>query len=408
VYENVSDVIVIGGGPCGSFTAANLARLGADVTVFEEHAKIGVPCHCAGHLGVEGLKHLGLYPLPADVVENTFCGVIFHSPMNEEFSVRFESPVTCTVNRVLFDKHLAGMAENSGVRYCLNSRVESLIIKEDSVKGAIVRQDEKNEEYLAKIVIDAEGMPSKVLRQAGGPTLNRRMVVNGVHAEVENVRDIESDMVEVFLGNDYAPGFYAWLIPKSDGNAKVGLAAKTGNPKKLLQRLMTKHPAASKKLSNARILQTAFHPITLGGPIPKPYSSGFLAVGDAASQVKPTTGGGVVLGMTCAKTAAEVAFESLRRNDFSTEFLSAYQRRCEGILGFDVKIMLRIRRMLNAMSDSKIDSAIDFCARHGVDNALQKVRDIDFQGKSLLRVLRNPGMLPVLFYFSYLYVSANL
>jgi hypothetical protein len=39
---------------------------------------------------------------------------------------------------------------------------------------------------------------------------------------------------------------------------------------------------------------------------------------------------------------------------------------------------------------------------------VQKVRDIDFQGKSLLRVLRNPRMLLVLFYFSYLYVSANL
>jgi len=406
--KNVSDVIVIGGGPCGSFTAANLARLGADVTVFEEHAEIGVPSHCAGHLSVEGLKHLGLYLLPTDVVENTFHGAVFHSPMNKEFSVRFESPVTCTVNRVLFDKHLARMAENDGARYCLNSQVESLIIKEGSVKGATVRQDRKNEEYLAKIVIDAEGIPSKVLRQAGGPTLNRRMVVNGVHAEVENVRDIEPDMVEVFLGNDYAPGFYAWLIPKRDGNAKVGLAAKTGNPKKLLQRLMAKHPAASKKLSNARILQSAFHPITLGGPIPKPYSNGFLAVGDAASQVKPTTGGGVVFGLTCAKTAAEVAFESLRRNDFSSEFLSAYQRRCEDVLGFDVKIMLGIRRMLNAMSDGKIDGAIDFCARHGVDNALQEVRDIDFQGKSLLRALRNPRMLPVLFYFSYLYVSANL
>jgi flavin-dependent dehydrogenase len=112
--------------------------------------------------------------------------------------------------------------------------------------------------------------------------------------------------------------------------------------------------------------------------------------------------------MTCAKTAAEVACESLRRNDFSTEFLSAYQRRCEDVLGFDVKIMLRIRRMLNAMSDSKIDRAIDFCARLGVDNALQEVKDIDFQGKPLLHVLRNPRMLPVLFYFSYLYVCANL
>jgi len=37
-----SDVIVVGGGPCGSFTALNLAKLGVNVKVFEEHGEIGV------------------------------------------------------------------------------------------------------------------------------------------------------------------------------------------------------------------------------------------------------------------------------------------------------------------------------------------------------------------------------
>jgi digeranylgeranylglycerophospholipid reductase len=406
--RSVSDVVVIGGGPCGSFAAAKLAKLGFNVVVLEEHAEIGVPSHCAGHLSISGLKRLGLYPLPSEVVENTFHGAVFHSPIDKRFSVRFESAVTCAVNRALFDKHLAEMAEGAGARYCMSTRAESLIIEENIVRGVTAKENGKNGRYSASIVIDAEGVSSTILRQAGLPALNRCMVVNGVEAEVENVEGVEPDMVEVFLGDDYAPGFYAWLMPKHDGNAKVGLAAKVGSPKKLLQKLMTKHPVASKKLSKARILQIAFHPITLGGPISKPYSSGFLAIGDAASQVKSTTGGGVIFGMTCAKVAAEVAGESLRRNDFSSEFLSKYQRRCEDLLGFDVKIMLRIRRMLNAMLDSKIDSAIDFCARHGFDNVLQKVRDIDFQGKSLLRAVRNPRMLPALLYFSYLYLSANL
>jgi flavin-dependent dehydrogenase len=197
-------------------------------------------------------------------------------------------------------------------------------------------------------------------------------------------------------------------MPKHHGKAKVGLAAKAGNPKKMLQKLMTEHPAASRKLSRSRVVKTAFHPITLGGPIPKPCSNGFLVVGDAASQVKPTTGGGVISGMTCAKVAAEVACESLRHDDLSSRFLDSYQRRCEDLLGFDVGVMLRIRRILNGMSDSKIDRGIGFCAKLGVDNVLQKVKDFDFQGKSLLRTVRNPRMLPALFYFAYLYLSANL
>lgn len=403
-----SDVIVVGGGPCGSFSALKLAKLGADVSVFEEHGKIGIPSHCAGHLSINGLRRLGLYPPPAKIVENTFYGADFHSPKGKKFSVRFSSPVTCVVNRVLFDKYIAEMAEDAGVHYLLNSRVKSLIIENGFVKGVIVRHKRKTEKrFLTKIVIDAEGISSRVLRQTGLSTLNSRMLVNAVQAEVENAQDLETDMVEVFLGRSYAPGFYAWLIPKFDGRAKVGLAAKTGNPRELLQRLMFKHPAASKKLRAAKICKISFHPITLGGPISKSYSNGFLAVGDAASQVKPSTGGGVVFGITCADIAAKVVYEALQRNDFSSESLSAYQKRCDETLGFDVNVMLRIRKMLDAMSDDKIDDAIAFCTKLGLDKVIRKVGDIDFQGRSLLGMLWNPKMVVALFYFLSLYLSAN-
>jgi len=406
--KNLSDVIVVGGGPCGSFTAFNLAKQGANVTVFEEHGEIGVPSHCPGHLSIKGLKRLGLYPLPEEIVENTFYGAIFHSPKGKSFSVRFSQPVTCVVNRVLFDKYIAEMAEDAGVQYRLNSRVESLIIEDGFVKGVSIKQDgTKKEKSSAKIVIDAEGISSRILRLAGLSGIKRRMLVNGVQAEVENVKDTESDMVEVFLGRDYAMGFYAWLIPKDDGKTKVGLATKTGNPKELLRRFMLKHPVASKKLRTAKILQIEFHPLTLGGIIPKTYSNGFLAVGDVASQVKPTTGGGIIFGMTCARVAAEVAYEALSQNDFSSEFLSAYQRRFKEILGFDVKVMLKIRKALDAMSDKKVDDAISLCTKLNLDKSLQNVKDIDFQGQSILRLLPNPRMLTALFYFFFLYLSAN-
>ena len=403
--KNLSDIIVVGGGPCGSFTAFNLARQGANVTVFEEHNEVGVPPHCPGHLSVKGLKQLGLYPLPEEIVENTFYGAIFHSPKGKSFSVRFSQPVTCAVNRVFFDKYIAEKAEDAGAQYCLNSRVESLIIEDGFVKGVNVRQDGKTKESsLAKIVVDAEGMSSRILRLAGLSILDRHMLVNGVQAEVDNVRDTESDMVEVFLGRDYAVGFYAWLIPTGDGKAKVGLATKTGNPKELLSRLMFKHPVASEKLRNAKTGRMGFHPLTLGGPIKQTYSNGFLAVGDVASQVKPTTGGGMILGMTCAKVAAEVAYDALSKNDFSSEFLSTYQKSCKAILGFDVKVMITIRKILDVMSDEKVDDVISLCKKLNLDKSLQNIKDIDFQGRSLLRLLPNPRMLTAIAYFLFLFL----
>jgi digeranylgeranylglycerophospholipid reductase len=406
--KNVPDIIVVGGGPVGSFAAWKLAKLGAEVTVFEEHEAIGKPSHCAGHLSIRSLRNLGLYPLPSEIVENTYSQANFHSPTGFTFSVPLAKPVTCSVNREAFDRHIADKAEAAGARYCLNSRVQSLLMEKGVVKGVTVKQGVNAEErFRAGIVVVAEGISSRLLRQTGLSGLNGERLVHAVGAEVEHVQDVNLDAVEVFVGKAYAPGFYAWLMPRRDGTAKVGLATKTGNPKEFLQRLMLKHPVASKQLAEAKIACMAFHPITLGGPIAKAYASGFLAVGDVASQVKPTTGGGVVFGLTCARIAAEVADEAIRRNDVSSNFLALYQKRCADTLGFDFNVMLRIRRFLDSLSDEKVDEVLRFCARIGLDKTLGNMEEIDFQGQMLLKILTKPTIFAALAYFLKLYLSAN-
>jgi len=401
------DAAVVGGGPVGSFAALSLARLGAEVTVFEEHAEIGVPSHCAGHLSIRSLRRLGLYPLGGRIVENTFSQANFYSPMGTELSVRLAQPVTCAVSRTLFDRYLAEQAEAAGVHYCLSARVRSLLMAEGFVKGVSIEHQSKCEDVSARIVVDAEGIASRFVKQAGLRGFTRGGLVYAVEAEVANVQDVAFDAVEVFLGTSYAPGFYGWLIPRLDGTAKLGLATRTGNPKEFLLRLMRKHPVASRQVGKARIERLAFHSISLGGPIARAYADGFLAVGDAASQVKPTTGGGVVFGLTCARIAAEVASEALRQGDVSASCLRLYQKRCGETLGFDVKVMLRLRRFLDALSDEQLDAALRFCARMGVDKALSDVEEIDFQGQTLLAVLKKPAMWAALAYFLTLYLAAN-
>jgi digeranylgeranylglycerophospholipid reductase len=258
-----------------------------------------------------------------------------------------------------------------------------------------------------KVVVDAEGISSKLLRETGLPTLNRQGLVYGVEAEVENARNLEKDAVEVFLGRDYAPGFYGWIIPRLDGTAKIGLATKKGNPKELLQRLMLRHPVASRQLGQARIVKASFHPIPLGGSIPKTYANGFLAVGDVASQVKPTTGGGVVFGLTCARIAAETVSKAIQQNDVSSSFLRQYQKRCDEEIGFDFSVMLRIRQFLDSLSDGKIDQILRVCNRLGLGGALSDVDEIDFQGKLVLQMLTKPAGVSALAYLLLLYLSAN-
>jgi digeranylgeranylglycerophospholipid reductase len=401
-----TDVIVVGGGPCGSYSALTAARLGADVLVCEEHREIGAPKHCAGHLSVAGLERLGLR-LPREVIENEIKGAVFHSPSGKEFAVRRGSPVTCVVNRELFDKHLSDLATKSGVQYLLESRAKSFLFDSGFVIGVAVKKGRDEKNLASNVVIDAEGCSSTLLRKTGLQTLRGSMVVKAIQAEVDRVDGIDGDMVEVYLGRKYAPGFFAWIIPKRDDSAKVGLATWAGDPREYLRRFMKNHPVASKKLRKSGITSLSLHPIPLGGPVPKTYSNGLLVVGDAASQVKPTTGGGVIVGLSCSKIAGEVAYEAVKNNDFSETFLSRYQSRWKELVGFDLMVMRQIRKLLNRLSDDKVDKIIGLCAKFGVDDVLEEVGDLDFQGRSLIPMIKHPTTMVTMLYFMFSWLTSS-
>ncbi len=317
-------------------------------------------------------------------------------------------PVTCAVNRARFDQFLAKRAKAAGAKFRLGARVSSLFAEGNIIRGVNVTVAGGAEERIpAGLVVDAEGISSRLVRQAGLQGLKREALLYAVEAEVANVEGIEEHAVEVYVGKDYAPGFYGWLIPRLDGSAKVGIATREGNPKDFLERLMRRHPIASRQFRNAKVKSLGFHAITLGGPIPRAYASGFLAVGDCASQVKPTTGGGVIFGLTCARIAAETAAKALEKNNFSADSLSIYQKRFMEKLVFDVDVMLRVRKAVDSFSDEKIDRAMRFASRMGFDRALKDIDEIDFQGKTLLGVLGKPSAYAMLAYLLALYLPAN-
>jgi len=299
----------------------------------------------------------------------------------------------------LFDKHLSDLAMKSGARYLLESRAKSPLFDSGFVVGVAVKQGRDEKKLAASVVIDAEGCSSTLLRKTGLQTLRGFMVVKAIQAEVDRVDGIDGDMVEVYLGRKYAPGFFAWIIPKRDASAKVGLATWAGDPRMYLRWFMKNHPVASKKLRKSSIKSLSLHPIPLGGPVPKTYSNGLLVVGDAASQVKPTTGGGVIVGLSCSKIAGEVAYEAVKNNDFSETFLSRYQSRWKELVGFDLTVMRQIRKLLNRLSDDKVDKIIDLCAKFGVDDVLEEVGDLDFQGRSLIPMIKHPTTLVTMLYF---------
>jgi digeranylgeranylglycerophospholipid reductase len=406
VNQESLDAIVVGGGPCGSFAAWTLAKLGAKIAVFEDHKKIGLPSHCAGHVSINGLKRLGLR-LPLRIFENEICGAFFYSPSGLEFRVKRTSPVTYVLNRELLDEHLAELAMKAGAQYFTGSRVNSIVSKSGSVAGVAIGRKEVEKTVASNIVIDAEGCSALLLKKAGMQTLDRSMVVNAIQAEVDRVDDIDVDMVEVYLGQKYAPGLFAWIIPKKDGSAKVGLATKAGDPREFLRRFMQKHPVASERLMESKITSLSMHPISLGGAIPKTYANGLLVVGDAASQVKPTTGGGIIFGLLCARIAGKVAYEAIENRDFSEKILSRYQLQWRKLIGFDLAMMLKLRKMLDRLSDDKMDKIINQCTKLEINKVLEEAGDADFMGSSLIRMLPNPAALAIALYILFQLLTSH-
>jgi digeranylgeranylglycerophospholipid reductase len=404
----MQDAVIIGGGPAGSYTAHELAKRGLNTILFEEHNDIGTPSHCAGHLSIRSLRNLGLYPLPKGIVENEFSAANFHSPKGTVFRVQLSQPVTCSVNRTMFDRYLAENAQSAGTKIVLGTRVQSLLFYKGHLNGVrTISNDGISKEIEANLIVDAEGISSRILKQANLATLNGKEMVYAVEAEAENVKETETNAVEVFLGKDYAPGFYGWLIPRKDGTAKVGLGTKKGNPKNFLDRLLKKHPSAASKFQKAKIKHISFHAISLGGLIPKAYNDKFLAVGDCASQVKPTTGGGIIFGITCAKIAAEVAVRSFEKKDFSEEFLKLYQKHVKQAVGFDISVMRKVRKEINSYSDEQIDKAIRFADKVGLNKALRNINEIDFQGRMVISMLGKPAAHATLAYMLVLHLLKN-
>jgi len=383
------DVVVVGGGPCGSFSALAAARRGADVSVIEEHMEIGVPSHCAGHISAHGLKTLGL-DIPSDLIENKIRIANFHSPSGRTLRVECEKPVTFVIDRVLFDQYLAELATRAGVSFIRGVCAESFLTDSGQIRGITVR-GERRSHVEAKVVIDAEGIHAGLLKKANLPNPREEAMVIGAQGYSARVSDVEPESVEVYLGSSYAPGFFAWIIPRKDGSAKVGLAANRGNPRILLEHFATAHPIASRKISEP-LADISFHPIPLGGPSPRTYASGLLVVGDAASQVKPTTGGGIIFGLTCSRVAGGIAADSVAVGDCSSHALSRYQESWIDILGKEFAIGRLTRRILSGLSDSALDRIFWIGKEFRVENSIGCVSEIDFEERILRDSLRKPNV----------------
>jgi digeranylgeranylglycerophospholipid reductase len=197
----------------------------------------------------------------------------------------------------------------------------------------------------------------------------------------------DPDAIYLQFGEDIAPGGYAWIFPKSEGVANVGLGvvalkADGRNAKQYLDSwIARRYPRGAR---------TGY---TIGGvivhtTIKQTYADGVLVAGDAAHMINPLSGGGIVNAMKAGRLAGRTAAAAIGEGDTSARRLAQYHEAWMKLLGDDHLKYYRIKQALEHLDDAFF-------------NGLARTVNAIPEGKRTLgrifaqALVRHPQMIPV-------------
>lgn len=346
----------------------------------EEHSSVGWPVECAGLLGCKAMAESELAAGGPYVLQG-MKGATIHSPGRCRLDFKAQSSRAFVVDRRLFDRALTREALREGAELRLRSAVRKMSSHRG---GARVLTMADGCEISARVVISAEGVRARLARVAGiAPSL---MILSGAQVEVPFAVE-DPEKVEVHLGE--APGLFAWVIPCGEERARIGLCARERGCDRL-RAFLERDLIRKRLLGSPAAINVGGLPL---GPPATSVAEGFLAVGDAAGQVKPTSGGGVYPGLVAAKIAGRVAAAAALEGDCSAKPLREYDRLWRAAIGRELKIGMRLNRMMNRMSAAELDEVVGFLARKPqILRIIEEHGDIDRPSHLMVRMLPHLGL----------------
>lgn len=359
----MDDVIVVGAGPMGSFIASRLAELGYRVIVLEQKEGVGENVCCTGIISVECFN---TFNLEATILRE-MSSAKFFAPCGEFIRLERGSPQAYIIDRASLDKSLRERAQRHGANYLFSASVVTATPETDCV-SATVDYHGKQRIFTAQAVVLACGFGSGLPEKIGlGEITN---FVTGAQAEV----DTDIDEVEVYFDQNLFPGFCGWLVPTNHGKGLAGLLVP--NDPALYLRNFLHHLQAQGKIASTEV-EMKFGTIPLG-TLPRTYSDRIIVVGDAAGQVKPTTGGGIYYGLLCADIAVDCLHQAFLTDDFSAAKLAIYDKRWRAKLDHELQIGYRVRRLYKKLSNRRIDYLFRVAQDNGIPRLIAEWPDFSF------------------------------
>ncbi len=333
--EGRREVTVVGGSAAGFFTACLLARAGRPVRVVERAEQLEpaprtliVTSRMRDLLGAAGkgcvVNEIRRFELFTD---------------GRAAQVPLERP-DLIIERASLIRGLVQEAQQAGALIELGKRFVGLEGDAQGLRVTFERSsDTAREQITTGTVVGADGALSKVAQAAGWP---RQQTVPLIQAIVKLPAEFPADTVRVWFVPEDTPYFY-WLIPDSKSYGALGLIGEDGpQTRQCLERFLQKRGIEPLTFQGARI------PVYTGGvPVERRVGTGRVyLVGDAASQVKVSTVGGIVTGFRGALGVAEAIL-----NDGRSRELRALRR--------ELGLHLLIRKALHNFKQADYSRLVD-------------------------------------------------
>jgi geranylgeranyl reductase family protein len=374
------DVVIIGAGPSGLHTARLLAERGLAVAVLEKKVTIGEDAVCTG---IVSREIFGEFDLPEGSVTGEIQSVRMISPSGRSLLYRHPLPFAKVVDRRGFDGEMARKAQAAGADLELGVVVRDI---ESSPKGVEVFGDRAaayRRSWTARLAVLATGNDHRLHRRAGLTPPRKR--VFGAQAEIDGE---DAPETSIFIDKSIVPGGFGWVVPAGPGRIKVGILTDR-DPKASFQRFLrdrVRPEAGTSIIGLPRIKPIA------QGMAARSVADRVLALGEAAGQVKTTTGGGIYYGLLGARLAAEAILRAFSAGDFGAAVLSDYERRWKSALRREIAVGFWARRVYAWLSKTHLEALFRLAQTDGIIPLVQSEGRFDWQSGLILDLIRKTSV----------------